>query len=206
MTKRLKKNNNIEAQTLYPPCPDMNKYYVGKYDNYVLMPSRINATKRQILAIRAMEYVNNNINLIIIGRPDNNFVKEEMEREIKKRKLSNKIKYLEFVDQNKKIDLYANARAVLFIPVDEDYGLITLEAMSAYKPVITCNDSGGVLEFIRNDDNGLIVEPTPEKLAQAIDTIAEMSEKTLKVMGKNAKEEIISHKISWDNVVKELLK
>ena len=40
-------------------------------------------------------------------------------------------------------ELYAGARAVAFVPYEEDYGLVTLEAMLAGKPVITCTDSGG---------------------------------------------------------------
>ena len=40
------------------------------------------------------------------------------------------------------------ALGVIFPPLDEDYGYVTLEAMLAAKPVITCTDSGGPLEFV----------------------------------------------------------
>ena len=50
--------------------------------------------------------------------------------------------------------------AIVFAPFDEDYGYVTLESFLAHKPVITTPDAGGPLEFVRDDDNGLICEPT----------------------------------------------
>lgn len=63
---------------------------------------------------------------------------------------------------------YARAICVPFVPRDEDYGLITLEAMLAAKPVIATTDSGGPLELIEHDVTGLIVEPDTGALARAI--------------------------------------
>ena len=63
--------------------------------------------------------------------------------------VSKKVKWLGFITEQEKIDLYAKARAVVYPPADEDYGYVTLEAMLSSKPVITCSDSGGTLEFVR---------------------------------------------------------
>jgi glycosyltransferase involved in cell wall biosynthesis len=63
---------------------------------------------------------------------------------------------------------YARAVCVPFVPRDEDYGLITLEAMLAAKPVITTTDSGGPLELIEHQRSGLIVEPDVAALAGAM--------------------------------------
>ncbi|MGT2491382.1 glycosyltransferase [Cupriavidus basilensis] len=49
---------------------------------------------------------------------------------------------------------------------------MTLEAMLSSKPVLTCTDSGGPLEFVRDGENGWIVPPEPAALAQRIDWIA----------------------------------
>ena len=51
---------------------------------------------------------------------------------------------------------------------DEDYGYITLEAFFAGKPVITHTDSGGPLEFVTHEHNGLVTEPNPVSLGNAI--------------------------------------
>ena len=57
---------------------------------------------------------------------------------------------------------------MVFVPQDEDYGYITLEAMLAAKPVITVTDAGGPLEFITDGSEGLITAPEPAPLARAM--------------------------------------
>ena len=37
--------------------------------------------------------------------------------------------------------------------------LVTLEAFEARRPVVTASDSGGVLEFVQHDVNGLVCPP-----------------------------------------------
>lgn len=71
---------------------------------------------------------------------------------------------------------YERALFVTFVPDREDYGLITLEALQAGKPVLTCSDSGGVTELIRDGENGLICEPTTEGLAIGMRRLATDSE------------------------------
>ena len=42
---------------------------------------------------------------------------------------------------------------------------MTLEAMLSAKPVITCSDSGGPLEFVMDQQTGLVAGSTPESVA-----------------------------------------
>ena len=60
------------------------------------------------------------------------------------------------------VGLYAGCRAAFYAPDDEDYGYVTLEAMLARRPVVTCSDAGGPLDFVRDGDTGRVAEPTPE--------------------------------------------
>lgn len=205
VSKRMSKYNGIISEPLYHPCPDMDRFYCNEYEDYILMPSRINITKRQMLAIEAMAFSKTNTKLYIMGKADTDYEKNRMLQLIKERKLSNKIKYFENVSQEEKFKLYANARAVLFIPMDEDYGYITLEAMAASKAVITTTDSGGPLEFIENDKNGIITDSTPTEIAKAFDEFAK-SNTMCKNYGEQAKKHLIDMDITWDKVVKELTK
>lgn len=205
IVNRMQKFNNIASTTLYHPCPDMEKFYAGEYEDYILMPSRINATKRQKLAIEAMAKTKSDIKLYIVGKADNPVMMDEIRKFIKEHHLEKRIVFMDYVEQEKKLELYANAKAVLFIPVDEDYGYITLEGMSASKAVITAKDSGGPLEFVEDGKSGLVVEPTAEEIARAIDEVA-MSKTMATEFGKNAKKHIKEMNISWDYVVKELTK
>ena len=55
----------------------------------------------------------------------------------------------------------ANCRAVSFAPFAEDYGFVTVEAFASRKAVITCRDSGGPTELVRDEHTGLVCDPTP---------------------------------------------
>ena len=48
-----------------------------------------------------------------------------------------------YISDEEKLRLYANCLGVIYPPLDEDYGYITLEAMLAQKPVVTTRDAGG---------------------------------------------------------------
>lgn len=205
VANRMKKYNGISPIPLYHPCPNMEKFYCGENEDYILMPSRINITKRQELAIAAISESHSNIKLLIVGAADNQGDLKKLQDLIKERRLTNRVKFLGFVPLEEKIRLYANARGVLFIPFDEDYGYITLEAMAACKPLITCTDSGGPLEFVINNKTGFVCSPSPRELASVIDTLAYDPAMAV-AMGLNAKKHLVEMDVSWDHVVKELLK
>ena len=64
--------------------------------------------------------------------------------------------------------LYANARAVYYAPIDEDYGYGTIESMAAARPVITTSDAGGVLEFVDDGQTGLVTPPDAKAIGASI--------------------------------------
>lgn len=68
---------------------------------------------------------------------------------------------------------YADALFVPFVPDREDYGLITLEALQAGKPVLTCSDCGGVTELVRDGENGLVTAADVSALAAGMKRLAE---------------------------------
>ncbi|MEZ5343012.1 MAG: glycosyltransferase family 4 protein [Acidimicrobiales bacterium] len=67
--------------------------------------------------------------------------------------------------------LINNAAAIVAPAYNEDYGLTALEAFAAAKPLIVCHDGGGLTEFVTNEVTGLVVDPTPEALADAMDRL-----------------------------------
>jgi glycosyltransferase involved in cell wall biosynthesis len=91
-----------------------------------------------------------------------------------------------------------------FPPVDEDYGYVTLEAMLSSKPVITCADSGGPLEFVVDNQTGLIADATPESIADAMDCLW-AGRRRAATMGEAGRERYLDLKIDWENVVEKLL-
>ena len=124
---------------------------------------------------------------------------------IRQLKVEDRVEWLGWISEEQKRELYANCLGVVFPPADEDYGYITLEAMLSSKPVITCSDSGGPLEFVVDRQTGLVAEPTPESVAQAMDTLW-ADRRCAARMGEAGRVRYADLKISWDNVVEKLLR
>ena len=76
--------------------------------------------------------------------------------------------------------------------------------MLSSKPLITCTDSGGPLEFVRHEETGLIVEPQPEALALAMDKLWTDREQA-KSWGERGRALYEKLNITWPNVVRRLL-
>ncbi|MBS1187382.1 MAG: group 1 glycosyl transferase [Burkholderiaceae bacterium] len=100
------------------------------------------------------------------------------------------------------VEEYANAFCVPFVPHEEDYGLITVEAMQSSKAVLTASDSGGSTELVEHRKNGLIVEPTPKAIAEGLRALCADPDAT-RVMGEAGKQRMAS--ITWQGLVERLL-
>jgi glycosyltransferase involved in cell wall biosynthesis len=71
--------------------------------------------------------------------------------------------------------------------------------------VITCTDSGGPTEFIRNGTEGFVTEPDAESLAKAMDELW-ASPSLAKEAGAKARERYEDLNITWDHVAESLVK
>jgi glycosyltransferase involved in cell wall biosynthesis len=85
------------------------------------------------------------------------------------------VELLGFVDEKRLASLYANARAVIYTPKDEDFGIIPIEALSYGKAVIAHN-SGGVQETLQDGVTGFLFNDySVSGLIEAIERFNEAS-------------------------------
>jgi glycosyltransferase involved in cell wall biosynthesis len=113
-----------------------------------------------------------------------------------------RVTFLGAVPPEDLVSLYSGARGVLYVPFDEDYGYVTLEAFLSGKPVITCHDSGGTLEFVIDGENGFVCAPEPDAVAAAIGQIA--ADRGL--AGRLGQAGMVrARTVTWDGVVEQLL-
>jgi glycosyltransferase involved in cell wall biosynthesis len=177
VVQRLKLFNGSEtplnAVALYPPLPLGDRYYCAEAQDYVLSVGRLCSIKRVDLMIKAMPYVHRFVKLKVVGVENEPGVMDYFRNEIDKHHLWDRVEFLGRVSDQELLDLYARARIVYYAPHDEDYGYVTLEAMASCKPVLTAHDSGGVLEFIRDNEQGLVLEPTSLAFGQAVNRLVE---------------------------------
>jgi glycosyltransferase involved in cell wall biosynthesis len=146
----------------------------------------------------------NPVRLVVAGTSDHPDYDDKLQSLARKLKVQKRVEWLGGVGEDEKRSRYASALAVVYPPVDEDYGYVTLEAMLASKPVITCRDSGGPLEFVVDQTTGLITDPIPEALAAAFDFVWENRDQS-KAWGQAGRNRYEGLNLSWANVIQKLL-
>ena len=196
---RLKKYNGLYSKVLYPPPKLLGEYRNDDFKDYILYVGRLNDLKRVDLLIDSMRFVKNNLKCLIVGE---GIIKEKLIDLVNKYNLKEKVEFLGFVNDERLLDLYANCLCVFFAPLDEDYGFITIEAFNSEKPVITLSDSGGVLEFVKHEKNGFILNENPEEIANVFDYLYK-NKGIAKSLGLKGKETV--EFITWDYVIDNLL-
>lgn len=201
---RLKAYNNIEAKALYHPPLNYEKLNCKEYGDFIFYASRIDEIKRQRLLVEAAIYSKSDVKIIIAGKGSSS---EEayLKMLIKDNSLENKVKLVGYISEEEKINYYANCLAVYFGAYDEDYGYITLEGFYSKKAVIVHPDAGGPLEFVKDNDNGYVVESNPMNLAKVIDDLY-LNKKKAKLMGENGYQSLLDKNVNWDYVIDSLLK
>jgi glycosyltransferase involved in cell wall biosynthesis len=133
---------------------------------YLLTVSRLDPPKRIDLIIEAMQHVSADIELRIAGTGPHEPILRELARG------DDRIRFMGFVNDSELTTSYAEARAVLFVPYQEDYGYITVEAMMSGKPVITTTDSGGPTELVQDGVTGFVVAPDPAAIGARASLLA----------------------------------
>jgi glycosyltransferase involved in cell wall biosynthesis len=173
----------------------LKNYRFGNYE-YIFMISRLDPSKRIDMLIQAMQFVKYDVKLYIAGTGP-------QEKELKNiAKHDKRIIFLGFITDEEAERYYSNCLIVPYFPYDEDYGLITIEAMLHKKPVITTMDSGGPTEFVMDNETGFSTAFDPQAIAEKIEYFVVHKDEA-KRMGENAYN--LVKKITWENTISELI-
>lgn len=166
-------------------------------DGHLLAVSRLDRPKRLDLVIEAMaENPTIKLPLLVVGTGP------EHDRLTQLAAPDPRIRLLGHVNDDALVRLYNDARAVVFVPDQEDFGYITLEAMLASKPVLTTTDAGGPTELVRDGVDGFITEPTPQAVGQALARLAQ-DRRGARRMGREARERVRG--IGWHGLADAIL-
>jgi len=199
VTDRLARYNGLGSMPLYHPPLLAPRLEAGPYGNYLLSVARLERNKRIELAIEAMAHLPGALRLVIVGDGSQ---RDALERTAEEAGVTSRIDWLGAVDDEQLIPLYREALALVYAPFDEDYGLATLEAFLARRPVITAIDSGGTLEFVVDGVNGFVVDPVPDAVAAAVSKL-DASRPLAASLGSAGHD--LARQISWDSVIERLV-
>jgi glycosyltransferase involved in cell wall biosynthesis len=203
---RLQEYNDLDAEVLYPPLFEPERFTPGDYGDEILYVSRLEHHKRQHLAIQAMRHTRSPVRLRVAGVGQNPAYLAQLQEMVWRYGLDERV-VIEagWLDEKRKADLIGGALAVAYLPFDEDsYGYPSLEAAHAARPIVTTSDSGGVIEFVQDEVNGFVREPDAASLANAFDRLFEDRELAAR-LGAGARARVDELNVSWDHVLDRLL-
>jgi glycosyltransferase involved in cell wall biosynthesis len=198
VSRRLKEFNNFESVPIYPPIDDAHKFHFSEMGDFVLSVSRLEGNKRVKLLIEAMKHVSPNFKAVIVGE---GYLRKEYEWIAEVQKVSDRIIFTGSISRDELIDYYSRAGVLFYGPIGEDYGYATLEAFYSGKPVITCHDSGGILEFV-DETTGWVTKPEPEAIANCIEE-ALTKKVEAKRLGEAGRSRIAN--INWNSTLDKLI-
>lgn len=196
---RISKYLHRSSEVLYPGV-DTQKFSFKSQENFFFCPSRIAPEKDFEYAIKAFKIFSGRFKdwrLIIAGSLSN---RPEHQRYFKKLKsmCDDSISIETNVTEERLLDLYARCYAVLYTPVNEDYGLIPLEAMASSKPCIAKNE-GGPRETVLDGKDGFLV-PSMWKMAEKMEWLAKHPERCAE-MGKAGRRKV-QRDFTWERFLK----
>lgn len=199
VSERLQRYNGLRSLPLHPPPPLGHRYRCAGYGDFVLSVGRLERIKRVDLLLEALARSRGGLRCVVAGAGPEAGTLQQLARRLG---LERRVEFAGFVPEERLLELYATCRAVYYAPYDEDYGFVTLEALRSGKPVLTTPDAGGVLEFVRDGETGLVAAPETAGLAAALDRLA-ADRDGCEAMGQRGRAE--TGEISWERVLEHLL-
>lgn len=193
--ERLERHIGLTAQCLHPALLDSNLFHEGPFE-FLLHVGRLHPWKRADLVLRAFREVPGDASLVFAGTgPEERRLRDLAGGD-------NRIVFRGEVDRETLIDLYSRALSVVFAPIHEDFGYVTLEAMLSGKPVITCTDSGEPARIVEDGLTGFVTAPTPSALAEKMARLVADPEEARRMGSRGVG---WARKVGWANVAKTLL-
>lgn len=197
---RLEQSLGLRAEPLHPP-PPARPYRQEAPGEEFFLASRLTPLKRVDLILRALaEPAASGLRVSVAGEGE---ALGDLRALAASLGLGDRARFLGRVDEAALVDRYARARAVVFTPADEDYGFVTAEAFAAGRAVVTCHDSGGPTELVRDGEQGLVVAPDPAAIAAAMRRLAD-DEALARFLGQRAR--AVADTMTWPGVVDRLLR
>jgi len=195
---RLSRFNGIASEPLYHPPPLAGRYRGGPSGDTVLWVGRLERWKRPSLLVGALPHAPE-ARAVFVGRGPEQARLSALAAELG---VQDRVRFLPEVDDETLLALYAESRVVAVTAAGEDLGYVPLEAFLSGKPVLTTEDAGGPLEFVRDGETGIVTAPRPEAFGVAL-RLAWSRPEALQAMGEAGRAR--AARLSWDAPIAALL-
>jgi glycosyltransferase involved in cell wall biosynthesis len=162
VANRLKEFYNIDVPVTYLPI-ELKEFKCKGYKDFYLAPGRLVKEKRFDLIIEAFNEMPDKKLVITGDGPE----RQALEKMVKNNK---NIVFFGSIDYKTLVDLYSTCTATIYMPINEDYGLVPIESMASGKPCIAANE-GGPRETIINGKTGFLIKPEKEEIKKYVSSL-----------------------------------
>lgn len=206
VSDRLRRFNGIESEPLFPPVLHPERFQFRAMNDEIVCICRLEDHKRQHLLLEALRYCRTPVRVRLCGASTDEAYPHLLLQLAADHGLAERVVVENrWISEEEKADQLSNCLAAAYLPDDEDsYGYPTIEAAHSGKPILTATDSGGPLEFVIHEVNGLVSEPQPLALAAAMDRLYSDRD-AARQMGASATARIDELRIDWTRVLERLL-
>jgi glycosyltransferase involved in cell wall biosynthesis len=166
----------------------------------VLFAGRVVYQKGVDILIDAIPYVLNHVPTAMFVFAGDGEMRWDLENATKARGLEHNTRWLGKVPREPLRSLIKSCDAVCVPSRNEPFGIVILEAWSAYKPVVA-TVIGGPGEFVTHDRTGFSISPNSDSVAWGVGHIFANFEHARK-MGENGRREV-EKRFTWDIIAKE---
>src|SRR3954452_1596076 len=158
--ERIRQAWGRDCAVVHPPV-EVERFRSAEPEDFLLVVGEVTAHKRMELALEAARLAR--MPIVVVG--DGPMLPELRAR------YGDSASFAGRLDDEDLVELYSRALA-LVVPNVEEFGIASVEAQAAGRPVIGI-DAGGLRETVRHGESGLLVkEQTSEALAAAMRTVA----------------------------------
>lgn len=202
---RARRYNGIDPEVLRCPLPDPELFIGGEGDGYLVATGRVCQGKRQELLVRALRFAPG-VRLKIIGPSESPEFSNKIQALAAAEGVEDRVQFdLRYMSRLELAEQVNRSSGVVCAPFDEDsLSYVAMEAFHARKPVLTVKDAGGLLDIVIDGHTGLVVDPEPEAIGDAMTALAGKPALAVK-LGKAGNEMLKSFQLNWPSTVERLL-
>jgi len=166
--QRLKQYVGFDAQVIYPPVETRRFVWLSHGDCYISL-ARLEPLKRVDVVVKAFMKMPQR-RLVVASGGSQLAALQQLAAG------AHNISFLGWTSEAQLCEHVGHARAAIYVPVDEDFGISPVEAMAAGKPVMGVAE-GGLLETVVDGQTGCLIrgDLTPEKIIAAVDALEALS-------------------------------
>ncbi|MFO0877209.1 MAG: glycosyltransferase family 4 protein [Gemmataceae bacterium] len=195
--------NGVNASTFdygMDPGEVKRRYHVGPLDPMVLFVGRMVVQKGPDILMQTLPHILKHYPHVKYVFAGDGHMRTEVQALAQHLGVSHAIRMLGDVRGRALHDLFKAADIVAVPSRNEPFGIVILEAWSAYKPVVSTK-RGGPAEFVWHGVNGLQVEDHPDSVSWGLGTLL-ADHNRCRWMGRNGRA-AVDAAFSWDMIAEQ---